>query len=466
MRANHLIESLINISQSSKTDFALFMNMSPSGLSKILTGNRLPLQKEKRTFYQQAAAYFSKALWAPNCYAKLTDIFPVIYDFSSIQELEQFLIQALKYTLDIEYAAENNVNLDFPDREECFLGPRLSLNMICILLSDHINSASGGPLELYINFPLFSDSSPDLLGRLIFANLSRDCSLSFHCFINSSYMNSDQSVMGFPFLQTAVKMQEYGDLYFWTANWNNNQPFLLLKGRFLLVFTTLIDGSQTMTMIAHKSFLASFFTSLMRQGPKRVSFSGAEASAGLQARPDLIDGLIRKGVQAAYIFMPLGFLLKGEDLDAQHAPDFRRHEAAKLFDHILKSSIPLYITQDMMEHFYKTGRLILPLAGIVNISRSKRLPYLSRLSAHLGNRDADLVILLNSNMPKLAILQCREYTVLYVADSRCRNEKFHVLPTEAIQRGLNRELASGRLSPLPLDEEMWGTLLQELRALG
>ncbi|GAA0086949.1 hypothetical protein UT300007_33900 [Clostridium sp. CTA-7] len=48
MEIGTLLEELINIAQISKTDFAISMNMTPSGLSKILTGRRLPLFREKR----------------------------------------------------------------------------------------------------------------------------------------------------------------------------------------------------------------------------------------------------------------------------------------------------------------------------------------------------------------------------------------------------------------------------------
>ena len=53
MKAGQLINSLFEISGVSKTDFAIFMNMSPSGLSKILTGSRLPPQKENGGGFQR-----------------------------------------------------------------------------------------------------------------------------------------------------------------------------------------------------------------------------------------------------------------------------------------------------------------------------------------------------------------------------------------------------------------------------
>ena len=76
-----LLNELVTIAKTSKTDFALHMNMTPSGLSKILTGKRLPMLKEKWEFCNQAANYFSQHIYSRNCYLKLQRIFPIIYDF-------------------------------------------------------------------------------------------------------------------------------------------------------------------------------------------------------------------------------------------------------------------------------------------------------------------------------------------------------------------------------------------------
>lgn len=72
MKTGKLLEELINIAQTTKTDFAISMNMTPSGLRKILKGGRLPLLKEKGEFCGKAAAYFTDALYVHSCYLKLT----------------------------------------------------------------------------------------------------------------------------------------------------------------------------------------------------------------------------------------------------------------------------------------------------------------------------------------------------------------------------------------------------------
>ena len=134
----------------------------------------------------------------------------------------------------------------------------------------------------------------------------------------------------------------------------------------------------------------------------------------------------------------------------------------KLFRHILESNTPIYTTQDTTEYFYRSGKLVVPLTGIIKTPHQQRLPYLSRLRAYLGNRPPDSIIILNPNMPKLAILQTSECSILYLTDGQFKNERFHILRTDAVQRGLNIELSSGRFNHLPLGEEIWSTLLQEL----
>ena len=124
MRTGPLLEELIRIAQISKTDFAISMHMSPSGLSKILTGKRLPSPREKRMFGKQAANDLANAIYCDNCYLKFKNIFPVLYDFTSKYELAMFLADAIGYALDRDFSAQNGENTNYPDREFSFLGEK------------------------------------------------------------------------------------------------------------------------------------------------------------------------------------------------------------------------------------------------------------------------------------------------------------------------------------------------------
>ncbi len=166
MRTGVLLEELINIARTPKTDFALSMRMTPSGLSKILTGKRLPLWREKRMFSRQAANYFSEIIYRHDCYRQFEKLFPILYDFNSKYELEMFLAYAIEYTLEKDHAEENDEYLDYPTREAAsFLGEKTTLNMFCIIVSDYIISNKDALSEVYSTLPLFNRRNSGILGR-------------------------------------------------------------------------------------------------------------------------------------------------------------------------------------------------------------------------------------------------------------------------------------------------------------
>ncbi len=64
MKTGKLLEELIDIAKTSKTDFAISMNMTPSGLSKILKGGRLPFFKGKESIQQTGCCLFCRdSVW-------------------------------------------------------------------------------------------------------------------------------------------------------------------------------------------------------------------------------------------------------------------------------------------------------------------------------------------------------------------------------------------------------------------
>lgn len=115
MKISILLEELIKISKVSKTDYALALHMTPSGLSKILSGTRFPLWKERKLFIRQSAVYFADATYSYNCYHKFQTLFPIVYDFNSKNELELFLTYAIGYALEYDYTQANHESIEYPD---------------------------------------------------------------------------------------------------------------------------------------------------------------------------------------------------------------------------------------------------------------------------------------------------------------------------------------------------------------
>ena len=464
MKAGQLINSLFEISGVSKTDFAIFMNMSPSGLSKILTGNRLPPQKEKRQFCNQFASFFCDALWGKHCVARLQPLFPIIYEFQSKQELKQFLYRAVKYALDMEYAAENEVNFDFPDREEFVIGPHASLDMLCIFLSACAAHTDKREIVLYTNVPLFSNTSPDLFDRIIINTIKQEHRFQFNYLIDPAYLASEQSVMGYHFLHTISMIEQHGDLFFWTCDWAAKQPFILIKGQSLLLFHQLPDGSISMTKITHKGYIASFYSDMINRGASRISYSGEEVLQSIGSNPSFADTLRADDLLSVYAFFAPGLMLADQDFNAMQILDGPKKSILKLYQQLLRLDKGYYITQEACTRFYQSGKLIIPLVGIYSLPEDQRLGYLNRFSDFISSRTADTVTIQASSLSNLFIINYGEYSLLYLTDRKFSFEKIHIFKTGAILKGLEMERTKGRFKEQNLTPELWNTMLEELAA--
>lgn len=467
MKTGRLLEALINIAQTPKTDFALSMHMTPSGLSKILTGKRLPVQKEKRMFSQQAAAFLSETIYGRKCYMLFEKIFPVLYDFNSKHELELFLTHAIEYALDKDFAAENddNESFDYPDRESSFLGSKTILNMLCILVSDYLMSGEDVPFEFYSTICIFSRQTKlysDIFQRIKIIGFKERANLVFHHFFNMSEFESRYDTYHINVLSIISIMEQYASLHLWTTQERIEHYFLLLKGRFLMVFSILMDGTPLMTLVTHKSRLATFYNALMQKGARKISFSRREAIDALEADPGYVDRLVNTGIDAIYNFISIGHLVGKEELDKIDGNETAKAGMLKIFQSILTKGTLFYVTLDAMTGFFATGKAIVPLVEAVDFPLEERVPYLSRFNTYIDKDNPQNVIILNCKMPKVALLHSPGVSIIYLIDSEYRCEKIHLFKTDMLHNVLASEIADGRLNSLPFSFDLWDTYIKEL----
>ena len=456
MKTGILLEELISIAQKPKTDFALSMHMTPSGLSKILTGKRLPFQKEKKMFSKQAASFFSETIYSYKCYMRFWKIFPVIYDFSSKYELELFLTHAIEYALDKDFSSDNNEDFDSLNQQVSFLGAKTSLNMFCILVSDPIAGEKDIPLEFYSALPMFGNLYPDIFQRIKIISPEKRTNL----FLHQSKFESCSSMLYMGMFSSIAEAQQYADLNLWTTKEPIEHSFLLLKGRFLILFTMQMDGTPLMTVITHKGYLVSFYNSLLKKGAEKSSFTRGEAVAALQDDAAYMDMLLNKGLAAVYNFISIGHLVKKEDLDKIGGNETIKAWMLKIFQSILTKGTSFCVTIDAMMSFAATGKAIVPLVGTVDIPPEERISYLSRYDAYLDNPEK--VIVLNCEMPKVAVFHFPGLSVIYLIDNEYSSEKFHLFKTDKIHNILASEIANGNLKTLPFSYDLWAAYIMGL----
>ncbi len=467
MKTGKLLEELIEIAQTPKTDFAISMNMTPSGLSKILKGGRLPFLKEKRAFSRQAAAYFAEVLYGPGCYLKFMHFFPVLYDFSSRYELEMFLAYAIEYALDKDFDEENNGNLGYPDREASFLGKKTILNMFCILVSDHIMNNHEIPLEFYSTIPFFDQSYSDIFQRIKISNARKKERAAFNHFFDMSAIEVSASNDNIDLLSAIVRAQEYVDFNLWKITKEMNCSFLLLKGQFLLLFSLQMDGMPLMTFVSHKGYLNVFYNSLVKKEAKKISYSGREAAAALEADPSILPRQMDRHMDAVYNFISIGYLIGEEDLEPVKGREVSKRAVLELFHRILDKETVFYVTVDAMIGFCSTGKAIVPLFGAIDFPPAERIPYLQRFNSFINDKSSDKVRIVNSEQPKAAVFCLQGLNLIYTIDHDFKSEKIHCFETDMFNDILKRETSESTMKLLDFSPDLWLAYLDEMsRNLG
>lgn len=458
MRTGILLEQLIKISQMPKTDFAISMHITPSGLSKILTGKRLPAMKEKRSFSAQAAHYFAEAIYSLDCYLRFRNVFPVIYDFNSKLELEMFLEFSIEYALEQDFALEYHENMDFPDKEVSYLGKKAVLNLLCVIVSDCVVSDRENPFEFYSTLPLFDGSFADIFKRIRVTDSERQTSISFHHFFNPSALDPFDNM-----LSAVVNAQKYVDLSLWKMTKEISHHFLFLKGKFLLLFSLTLDETPLMTMISRKSYLSLFFNALMTADAKKISFSGSEARETLEKDSSFLKKLDGARVDAVYNFISIGYLVGDKEMDAAVCSPSVKKFILNFFNHVLTKETIFFVTVDAMVTFFATGKAIVPLVGALDIAPEERVPYLERFNAFINEKSRCKIRLINSDLPKVAVFCLKGMNFIYMIDLTRQSEKIHCIPSNRIHESLSAGIADGTIKMLEFSPDLWDTYISELQ---
>ncbi len=461
MKTGVLLETLINIPKISKTDFAIYLNMAPSSLSKILNGSRLPYSKEKKQFSRMAAGYFADALYCHNCHIKLKEIFPVIYDFHSKFELENFLSLAIAYAINKDLDEESGAFLNFPNSELSYLGINNILNMLCILTSESISSSSGEELEFFNTISIYSPFFYDIIQRVQLLDTNAGKPAIFHQFLDSSIDECVQKNDKQNYLSAIVHAQKYVDLYLWELCEKPDNPYLLLKGKYLLIFSRQPDGTPLMTYIRQKSHIVSCLTALLDIKRKQMTFSQSEIKQILTEHPSHLSKLLKRQPNSLFTSIPLGYLVDEDDLKNYKADEKIKTLMIDFFREVLTNDTEFIITIDAMMKFCITGTVVVPLIGQIYIPTDRRIDYLKRLNGFIRNKQFNKIIIINSTLPEMMVFGSESKSMIYLLDHNLQ-DKVHTFPSREINDNLQRKFTENPKKIVNFSVELWNSYLDEM----
>jgi hypothetical protein len=458
MELHLLLEELIQIAQKTKTDFATSIRMTPSGLSKILTGKRLPTSRERKVFTKLAAEYFAESIYAPNCHLKFKDLYPVIYEFQSKNELLAFLSYGIEYAMDKNFAQESSVNFDYAERGFYFLGHKPVINWLCVILSEYLmEHKSGEPLELYSTLPMWGCNYHRILKRIVITNPKLLKGITFNHIISETRMRETQVKNVEGLVSLFVKANEYCNLNLWSTPNPIPQHFLLIKGHVLLILDNL-DETPFLTPISHKSYLILFYNSLFKDKPKKISFRTDEVIAYLKENPQQVAELMTQTESTTYSFLPMGYLLEKDELKQMHSDETLVNFVEKVHRGFLAGK--MYFSVASMERLVAFGKLIVPLLGTMVIPPRERARYLQRFNQFFQDEQWKKVTLINGELGDFAMVFTQDAAILYAVNSD--GEKFHIFRQPQLRELLKNSLLAETNIVFELSPDLWKAYQEDL----
>lgn len=462
MKLHLLLEALIRISQKSKTDFALSMNMTPSGLSKILAGNRLPPQKERKAFTKMAADYFAGAIYAPHCHLKFESIFPIIYDFHSLEELSSFLAYAIEYVLDQEFALAGNVDFSYTERGFYYIGQGPILTLLCVILSDYLFCDCDEPPELYSTLPLSGSNYSRILRRIVVTNAERIQHITLNLLVSGSCLEQTPTEDECNLFAWIFKLQKYFNLNLWSAADHHKQSFLLIKGHILLLLNNQPDAVPLFFPIRQKNYLAIFYNMFVSQDTKKISYTADEAIRFLDAHPQAVTRLLEGEIESVYNFIPVGYMLKQTTLEGLLPNRDLAEITTRLFHNILADPTNFWVSIAVIKRFLSTGKLIIPLQGIVEIPPEDRVSHLRQINDYLNEHHFDKIKILYGEQSNFAVFLLQDVVILYTVDDSLARERIHVFDRDKTYPLLKRFMLSESGSFLELSPDLWHAFQENL----
>ncbi|MEG0249335.1 MAG: hypothetical protein RR561_01755 [Peptostreptococcus sp.] len=462
MKISELLENLFSIAGVQKTDFAIAMNISPSSLSKILSGKTIPIAEEKNQFSKKAAHFFAESIYEYDCHLKFKNIFPLLYDFRSMYELKVFLIHAIDYALENNYSSrKNDAIFEHNNKTDSFIGRESVLNMACIIISDYYRKNVDNQIEISSSLRLFSQLYYDIFKHIKFTIPKKIRNINYNHFFDLDTFEKTYKNHDFCTVEKIVNSRKSLNLNLFEMKMDSDSSFLLMKGQFLLLFNVLMDGTLLMTFINKDSYLSKFENSLIKKNPQKFSYTRSEAIDILKENPALFENVIKEKIDRIYSFLPLGFLIEKNDFEQINGHKYILDIIMKIFNKVVTEDTDVYISTDAITEFLITGEIVIPLIGMIDIEEKERINYYIRLDKYLNEHNINKVKIVDSKLPKLAFLCAEGLSILYVMGDEYKDEKIHILKTNVFNEVLESKISNGNVHTIELDTVLKDTYLKK-----
>lgn len=423
MNTGELLKSLLHISNMKQKTFADNVFASPSKISKIINGKLLVTTAETKSFSEQAARIFAEELYDNNCYYKFRDIFPIIFDFNSRYDLNDFLYSAFQYTIEQDREAAGDPR-GRSHENKYYSGKQHILYMYCIILSDYLKRDRHELFESFSAMQQFFGYYAELLSKIIVLPPDMQREIIFHQFFDPDHLKTLAHEHKNNILMTIFETELYTDLYRYETKIDANKPFLLVKDKFIMLFDKQIDGTPQLTLIRNPSELDNFYKLIMNktQDARCMTFNTDSIGEYLEREEAETDNLL--------VDEKIRVFLSATPLEEKTNPEDNRVES--FYGKLLEDGTSIYMSADSLEAFLFRSEITIPFFSTVDLDLESRIEYLARIRDHLETIKPAPVYVINTPLNSLSLLINGDWSLVSLVHPLSKRVKYHIFDSDLI----------------------------------
>lgn len=453
MTFNELLDHLIEISELPKTTVAETLNISPSALSKFISGNRVPPQYLVLDFIKDAARLFAENLYKNETYPELYNIFEFLYEFNSAEELEAFLREALMYYYKRSDDSPALCNRD--QKNTVVVGKDNIMNYMCIHFSEWLTETEDlNKIVVYSTVWMHIVLDPERASRIIL-NRPSDQTVTMNHVVHIDNLKNHDSLIYF-----AREVEEYWDTFnlnFWTCENPPPESFLFVPGHSLLLFDFLRYHEPTLLLITDKDYIDRIGPHLMRYFETPMMHNKKDYVKLLEEGGEPLRQIFDDDDCFVFLFFPISLLLT-EDLlakaiDHKEAAEFYSY----IYDKIARNPQNIIISLDSIKRLIQTGTMHIPFFADINMTVQERTDYLNSYTEFLHDINAGHLKLYRDKLSYSLIVCSGDKAIFFFLRNKRNEDKFVVfdIGRENIANKLKYDCEESKYIAVPLSEDDW-----------
>ncbi|HHU07261.1 MAG TPA: helix-turn-helix transcriptional regulator [Clostridiaceae bacterium] len=431
MKTGRLLKSLLDIADITQKNFAESIYTSPSTISKIITGKHLVSSSDEKSFSAKAARILADNIFETNCYFKFRDILPIICDFISKHDLEQFLLKAFMYAIEIDREnSEDSVNINRPTKY--YVGRKQIMHMVCIITSDYLRTDRHELLEFYSALPLsfgYSQLGLDEI-KVVPPALRRELIFNQLFDPGQCLRGADDCIV--ENIETVYTTEQYSELYRWQATLDPTKPFLLLKDKYIILFNQQIDGTPQMTVITNKPELDNIYDHIaaIMSKAKRLTYTESDIEEYLNDKSVTEERLIDSRIRAISEMSPTG-------TPADEIVEGIR----QLMQTFVQDDVSIFISADVLNAFVFSKEVLVPVLRDIEIPLRDRIKILEIIRDYMeANKHANIHII-NISLHSITVLCLDQPSLICLINPFSKKAKYHLVDSNVLKEQMEKSSA-------------------------